>query len=400
MILQTGVFKTSPPVSLGESPLVIALEADLVSSSAGVESATSTSAQYSDSLKQFQGKFEQAIEQAAAFTINHKIGESGDDCQVVLLSAWSDLAVASALRLALAMDHQCSGITCYSGIRASITADANLDTAKRLAARIVNCKDALCGSEHAGVLLHHDAYSVLSPFLQRAFEFAGEHQVGRNATEKVGLYRLQESSRNGLRQALDEFFATGLIGVLEDGLCPGANDDGPGDLALLEYLIRHARKLVSILQTYSPQVEDLKGMLSGNQDLASIRVLLLNPELKSNCPYAAYLTDSGIEKLRPDLCSPLAFQRGVDFDLSPPQRFKGFIEHCQGELSKLKNAEVKTYDATPSVCLHIIDDLMFVSFFLQSAYAVSTPALVLVRGSTLFGSFEKEFEIIWKRSQP
>jgi hypothetical protein len=222
--------------------------------------------------------------------------------------------------------------------------------------------------------------------------------------EKIPLY-IARDVRAACNKALEKrsmSLRRGLVDVLMDGLCPG------GDVNYLRWQIRHAR-MIRILQTYIPYLDRLQDdfVHAVCENDARVEVILLRPYW-TKAHYAGIHTN--IKVVGDEAPSPLAFQRGEDFgyDRSSGQRFEGQIQACLNQLRQINglckrakkgSLEWRFYDATPSLCLHIFDHMMFAGSFLRGDFAVRSPHLLLVRqADSLFSAYEKEFTALWAAS--
>ena len=92
-----------------------------------------------------------------------------------------------------------------------------------------------------------------------------------------------------------------------------------------------------------------------------------------------------LEKLRP-----------CKFDM--PSLTKSILTNVQKITARSKAIEVRLYDSKPVWRMFILDDLAFISSYLSDKEGHESEMAVFEKGTDLFRTFERVFDIMWKAS--
>lgn len=414
-----SIFKTEFPPSL--SKYMIALHADLRGSTQTKKYPVSDPQKY-NLLKQNFKSIGKSLHEEGRFILTFKCAEQGDNLDVAFFNPWPDVAIVSALHFALCLhkeiiehdfDHHGVAIGIHLG-EEKIGQDINtvesysFTRASRMATYV---GEIYPRNYETKIFISKEVHELLPSDFQQFFMPLGKQNIAKEGHEAMmmELYEFQNDKIDSVVVAIDSFFKNGLIGILTNGLCPHKDIYSKGVLDFLKYMVNSAHREIKILQTYIPYIDDFKTEIRNaiQNRKVSVKILLLNPYWKTTPQITNLLKDVCVCRYIPKnkkFRSPLAFQRGVDFDYPTPLEFNAQIQTCAATLTGITNRLnlqekiYKYYNATPSVCLHLFDDILFVGHFLQRSYAVATPHLILFKSPGLFDLYMKEFDILWERA--
>jgi hypothetical protein len=326
----------------------------------------------------------------------------GETLKVAFFSPWPEITAISAIHSAILIHKSILEAKFNShGLAISLHCATTISDAFSDAMYLIY----FIGNEYptppfdSRMLITEEVWECLPHSYQKLFSYIGKKNIAKKSNDPAILRRLFEldiDSTDSLLTEITGFLDAGVIAILPDGIWPGFTEQSIGDSQFFKYLIDSSKSEIKILQTYIPGMDLIKDNLrEAISRRVDIKVLLLHPQWELNDETKILFEDIikvGAKKIFP---SPVAFQRGKDFNYEEPLRYASEIYKCKNDLDKLRKGIYKLYNATPSVCLHIFDNLMFVGNFLQKHYAVATPNFVIVKGTKLFTDFEKEFDQLW-----
>ncbi|RLC61878.1 MAG: hypothetical protein DRI48_10225 [Chloroflexi bacterium] len=344
----------------------------------------------------------------------------GDTLAVAFYTPWAELTAICALSFSIRFHKAISGAGFNAhGVGMALSVGTSKADVLKTTARICPWgAKRFEGTVDSFLLVPDEFHKILPPEAQNWFNGVGVVQIGKKHDKRsLTLHKFCFDTVDSLAVAseLDNLLKPGPVGVLSKGLCPHMDLNNPGEINFLKSLIRHSSHRVHILQTYIPHVSDLRTCLSGcvkKKKAVDLRLLLLNPEWKVSKEdkiledYLKAMLGGRLPHALRKLTSPLAFQRGRDFGYPIPAKFGAEVETCIAKLRRMMDQGKSTntdflrvYDATPSACIHIFDDLLFLGNFLQGTCALASPHLVFVKGCDVFRRFEAEFHTLWKASK-
>lgn len=391
------MFKTGIPPDLTQKHF-IALCADL----RGSRKTGKYKDKYDECVKDFQEVAKKVIVDDGRCLCKPPHSFEGETLKVLFSNPWSDIAAISAIYSAIGVHQAVStaGFNCH-GVSIGLNWGNNDSDAFADAMYLIN----FIGKEHptppydSKILITEKVFSFLPASCQRFFKNIGNKNIAKRETDEpiqLALYELNTNETDILVAELRSFFDLGLIAVLPNGLWPKLTGLSSGDYHFFKHLIDTSSSEIKILQTYMPGFEIIKDNLKKAIDRSvEIQVLLLQKKWRVSDEIKKLFREIIKPNVKGEFNSPLAYQRGKDFKYKRPLQFSSEIDTCQTALDNLKGGLYKFYDATPSACLHIFDNVMFVGSFLQGSFAVTTPHLALVKGSNLFSRFMEEFKRLW-----
>lgn len=401
--MNISMFKTSLPDNL-DTNFFIALEADIRGSNRIGKVYDQEFKDILRSVESKNGRFIKSFEP-----------RGGDGLQASFFSPWEDLTVVSALYFAICLhirvlnaDYNLGEKTKH-GIKIAICIGKNeKDAFVQTNRTFENAKDELLGKLESIIMIDEGIFNILDPSIQNLFDSMGKIDVSKSSKEKPNvksLFTFGIENSEMLKQEIENYILRKPIGILSKGLCPGMNRIHKGNINFLKHLINYAQHKIGILQTYLPHHEEFTNDLrSAVKREVILQLLFLDPYMSDDFRDILKIKKSKKISIMPDPFSPLAYQRGLDLNYEPASEFYVDLIKCKNDLqealSNTDHSQVCTlYDAIPSMCIHIFDDLMFVSFFLQGMFAIATPTFIFIRGSEYFQRFEKEFNTLWERSK-
>lgn len=154
--------------------------------------------------------------------------------------------------------------------------------------------------------------------------------------------------------------------------------------------------------------------------LENVMELICNSKAKVNMlyiwvPYLSKFEDpfikaammgAEIKVLILDEDSTFAMQRSLDIGYSDDINVKGNIKANKEELIRIitkhslsSKIQIGFYNVLPSVQLCIVDDRIFISFFLKDRHASNSTTLEVDANSICGNIFSKEFEKIWEKAK-
>jgi hypothetical protein len=330
----------------------------------------------------------------------------GENIKVLFFNPWPDIASVSALYIALCL-HEEIKTAGFNSHGLAIGINWGLDESEAFADAMYLIN--FIGKEYqtppfdSKIIITEKVFNFLSPPCQKFFRYIGEKNIAKRKDDNQILKDLFEfgfdmDAASLLKGELKKFFDIGLIGILPEGLWPNISSSSSGNSEFFKYLTKNTRHEIKILQTYVPGMDIIKDSLGAAiERKVNVQILLLKQKWKITDEIKELIKNIRIPKGVNEIDSPLAYQRGKDFDYKRPLQFSSEINTCTAALDSLREGLYKFYNATPSVCIHIFDNVMFIGNFLQKRFAISTPHFVVVRGSKLFSCFENEFNQIWNK---
>ncbi|MGB2804968.1 MAG: hypothetical protein WBD64_08755 [Candidatus Zixiibacteriota bacterium] len=422
-----SVFKTQFPADLGKVCL-IALHADLRGSTQTKKYPESDSKKYPLVKKKFK-EAAQSLREKARFVFSYRkeggeceayfrVGEQGDNLEIAFCSPWPDLAALSALHFSLCLNQavlgeklNSHGLAIGIGIHVSsielggdILSEAEPNAFTRPGRMSAYVKKQYPPPNYdTKIFVSKKLHDLLIPSWQQRFSSRGQHNIAKDGDPeemKEEILEFKDAEFDSAMVELDSLFEAGNVGILPEGLCPGMTGNNKGKQGFFKYLIDTAHSDIKILQTYIPYIDDFKPHFKNAFDRrVKIEILYLNPYMSAE--FATTFEEK--MKTSPKVVqkhSPLAFQRGIDLHFSPPKEFYSEIIHYKTSLSNLIKGVPeldlqRPYDATPSACLNLFDNVLFVGNFLQGSYALATPHFVILGGSTVFNRFMDDFKTLW-----
>lgn len=396
------MFVTGLPSDLSQKHL-IALCADL----RGSRKTKRYKNNYNDCVTDFQKVSNKVIKNNSKCVIPYSPNQlhsfEGETLKVLFFCPWSDIAAVSAINSALCLHKEILKAKFNShGLSISLNYGNNPSDAYADAMYLLNFigKKYSTPPFDSKMLITKKVFELLPNYYQKFFKNIGEQNIAKKESDppiKKVLFKFDIEKVEVLIKELAEFFNIGLIGILPEGLWPKISKVSSGNSGFFKYLIDNASSEIKILQTYIPNIDVIKDNLrKAIERQTKIEILLLKKFWVMNDEIKGLFEGIIKPKIYGKFPSPLPYQRGKDFDYKKPLQFSSEIDTCANALENLKEGLCKFYNATPSVCLHIFDNLMFVGNFLQGRYAIATPNFIFLKGSALFSLFENEFSQLLK----
>ncbi len=148
-------------------------------------------------------------------------------------------------------------------------------------------------------------------------------------------------------------------------------------------LVRTARREVVILQTWIPNLEELKGELSRAAERGiEVRILLLHPKSPVALLRDEALRVTGRPAGRVDVDASLAILESVHGILPPALRDR---------------LHVRVYNSLPSIAVYKVDDRYLVSSFLHGRLAILSTQIEVDGGGTVMGEeVQGELDRLWE----
>ena len=134
-------------------------------------------------------------------------------------------------------------------------------------------------------------------------------------------------------------------------------------------------------------VEDERGWIletllkRSHEDGVRIRILLLNPNSQVTQTRSKELDNLSSSKFPSDALE------------------KYILNNARKILERDSKVELRYYDSKPVWRLYILDETIFVSFYLSNKEGHHTQMTQLEKGSDLFSAFERTFDILWENGQ-
>jgi hypothetical protein len=201
----------------------------------------------------------------------------------------------------------------------------------------------------------------------------------------VNEYFLRQSFKNEMREELRSALSTQFSALSEMELIGIKKVYQTLPQQHIVELTSQAKKKVSILQTWIPDIQLLENSFSTAVDNgASIQILLLDPQ------------------------SEFIKQRSLDLGYKDSQTGTKNVEANLAELERIsvqhdidKKLSCRVYNVLPSMHIYIIDDVIFLGFFWHGVPSKLGICLEISGTTSHFGSQALiEFERVWSIAKP